>query len=616
VLPVRDLIDEGEWLSLVFEPRRTITLRELLSAGPVSPELLQPLTTALFEGLSAAHQGALLHTQISPEAVWFDTQKRPLLAEFGLARRTAQELRDHWPHDPRYAAPELLSGGPYTPQTDLYALAATLLEAATGTALSPVSARQQGVRLPSWPAGIPPQVAHALESCLQLDPAVRAVSAAEVLEELRRAQPTQAILSQQEPPAPPPSVPSPPAAPQSPDPGPTQSRAGFPWWIPLVIGLVVLGGYKLASTPRSSTVTAVSESTSENDVSAPTETPEEVQVPVAEQSQTEEQPPEPEPSPPAEPVPTDPEPPAAIIPPPEATPVEALPPSEDPITDDEVVTFVDDYLAAGSGHDLTAAINHYADRVTYFDQGLQAKAALRKDKAGYFKRWPERSYQRVSEVQTLSEGANTRQVRFNYSYDLTRPGKQLTGQAYTDLGLIKTGGQLFITSETGKIFKELQHSVTTELPTEPSADTVAESSETRQGAPKFLNWTFGGCVDDAGGTEQAYLTPGQIQHCAVVIETIPNGTSPIRAVFNYELEYEEDGTTQKFPIDAPDVWPSQTAGVLATDFLQDGSTLIFTLPLTVRERSDRSYTQINAIGTVTFDNGSEKNVYVKIPIYR
>ncbi|QIP32584.1 protein kinase domain-containing protein [Deinococcus radiodurans] len=116
VLPVRDLIDEGEWLSLVFEPRRTITLRELLSAGPVSPELLQPLTTALFEGLSAAHQGALLHTQISPEAVWFDTQKRPLLAEFGLARRTAQELRDHWPHDPRYAAPELLSGALIPPR--------------------------------------------------------------------------------------------------------------------------------------------------------------------------------------------------------------------------------------------------------------------------------------------------------------------------------------------------------------------------------------------------------------------------------------------------------------------------------------------------------------------
>ncbi|MFD2608824.1 serine/threonine protein kinase [Deinococcus taklimakanensis] len=710
LLPVRDLIGEsagaGETLGLVFEPRRASTLRERLADGPLRTSLLQTLTVALFEGLSAAHRGALLHTQLSPEAVWFDEQQRPLLAEFGLGRRTAQELREDWPPDPRYAAPELLAGGPYTPQTDLYALAATLLEAVTGTALPPATARQQGVRLPAWPTGVPTGAAHALEACLCLDPAARAVSAAEVLEMLRRApvEPVGGTPVSQSAEAAVAPLAGPVDVPAQPTPMPptvAAHRSGFPWWTLAVIGVAALGVYKLEFEPRHSASTVVTESTTaasasdaaaEQAATAAAPEPRGGEETFAEscagchgafgeggvgpalseardwtseqflRAVREGQAPDRELAPmmprfsatqlsdveaqnvhtflssllpdttpiPSE-TPSEPEVaavPAAPPPPPEATPVEALPPSEDPITDEEVASFVDGYLAAGSGDDLASAMVLYADRVDYFDRGVQARDVLQKDKAGYFKRWPQRAYRRVSDIQTLSEGANDRLVRFNYSYDLTRPGKQLTGQAYTDLRLIKTGGKLFITSENGKIFKELQHSVTTEVPAPTeSANTLSEtpdfstasedraaSADSRQGAPKFLSWSFGGCVDDVSGVSGATLSLGRLQHCALVIETLPNGAVPAQAVFNYELEYNEAGEVRKFAINAPDVWPSQTSGPLETTFRQEGVTLIFTVPLTVRERLDRTYTQINTIGKVTFDNGSEKNIYVRIPI--
>lgn len=94
-----------------------------------------------------------------------------------------------------------------------------------------------------------------------------------------------------------------------------------------------------------------------------------------------------------------------------------------------------------------------------------------------------------------------------------------------------------------------------------------------------------------------------------------NGISFICVVFNYELEYEEDGMMQKFFIDVLDVWLLQIVGVLVIDFFQDGSILIFILLFIVWECFDCLYMQINVIGIVIFDNGSEKNVYVKIFIY-
>lgn len=131
-------------------------------------------------------------------------------------------------------------------------------------------------------------------------------------------------------------------------------------------------------------------------------------------------------------------------------------------------------------------------------------------------------------------------------------------------------------------------------------------------APKFTRWYFTTCRDAASGINRTGLVAGRAHLCDLVIETIPNGARPVSALFNYELEYREGGRSGKLMLDTTDRWPS--SGSAVTRFRQNGSQLIFTLPLNVRARPDRVYTSINVTGTVFFDNGSNKKVYEPLPV--
>ncbi|MFC6592695.1 hypothetical protein ACFP81_12295 [Deinococcus lacus] len=131
------------------------------------------------------------------------------------------------------------------------------------------------------------------------------------------------------------------------------------------------------------------------------------------------------------------------------------------------------------------------------------------------------------------------------------------------------------------------------------------------GAPKFTRWFFTTCTDTASGAVRSQLRAGQTHRCQLVIETVPNGAQPVRAEFSYELEYQEGGRTQKLTLETRDVWNGQGGPVL---FRQDGSSLIFNLPLNVRSRAERRYTSLNVTADVTFSNGSSKRVYEKLPV--
>ncbi len=308
----------------------------------------------------------------------------------------------------------------------------------------------------------------------------------------------------------------------------------------------------------------------------------------------------------------------------DTTPTSTAPTSTGP-TDAEVQNFVEQYLTAEMQTDPVASMQMYADQVDYFDRGTQPKAVIEQDKRAYFRRWPTHRYSLASAPQTISSNGNTREVRFDYTYELAGPTKKLSGKAYSVLKLVKIGGQLYITSEQGKIYPDQQTSVTvpattptstTPAPTNPPAklpsDPPSTSTASSKGAPTFSKWYFTTCQDAQTGDVNAALQLGRLQQCQLNIETVPNGARPVNATFTYELEYQEGGATQKFAIDAPDQWPS--TGEPATTFREQGDSLIFTLPLTVKDRPDRRYTSINATGEITFDNGSRKKVYEKLPI--
>ena len=131
-------------------------------------------------------------------------------------------------------------------------------------------------------------------------------------------------------------------------------------------------------------------------------------------------------------------------------------------------------------------------------------------------------------------------------------------------------------------------------------------------APKFTRWYFTTCRDASSGASRTGLLAGRAHLCDLAIETVPNGAHPVSAVFRYELEYREGNRTGKLMLDGEDHWPS--AGGPVTKYRQEGSRLIFTLPLNVRVRPNRVYTSINVTGTINFDNGSSKRVYEPLPV--
>lgn len=122
------------------------------------------------------------------------------------------------------------------------------------------------------------------------------------------------------------------------------------------------------------------------------------------------------------------------------------------LKDAEVALFVDAYLGAGEQNLLASTLDLYAETVDYYDHGLVGKDFLYQDKQSYMSRWPVRRYRRTSEIATLASTSTKRTVRFDYSYQVSRPGKQLSGKAYVILGLEKFGNRIRIVQEKGEIY--------------------------------------------------------------------------------------------------------------------------------------------------------------------
>jgi len=116
------------------------SLRALMKKG-LAPDAVLPLYSQLLNGVEAAHLLGVIHRDIKPENVLYDTsQQRIVIADFGIARFTAEEL--HTAVETRdttrlanfqYAAPEQrVRGREVDHRADIYALGLILNEAYTG----------------------------------------------------------------------------------------------------------------------------------------------------------------------------------------------------------------------------------------------------------------------------------------------------------------------------------------------------------------------------------------------------------------------------------------------------------------------------------------------------
>jgi len=131
---------DGE-LYIVSELVRGRTLREELGDGPLPPEQLVPVLTAIATALAAAHERGIVHRDLKPENIIRRVDGQIKVLDFGLAQ---SQPRRNAPAStrltevgsalgtPGYMAPEQLSGAEVDARADVFAFGVLAWELATG----------------------------------------------------------------------------------------------------------------------------------------------------------------------------------------------------------------------------------------------------------------------------------------------------------------------------------------------------------------------------------------------------------------------------------------------------------------------------------------------------
>ncbi|MDX1519740.1 MAG: HDOD domain-containing protein, partial [Gammaproteobacteria bacterium] len=137
VIPIFE-VDQYRFIPfLVFEYVDGMTLKEhLREHGRLDEKAALRLMAGIADGLRCAHEQGIVHLDLSPNNIMIDTQQRPRIMDFGLARVIANIDKDDYQKKlagtPRYMSPEHLSGEALVPASDIFSLGALFYEMLTG----------------------------------------------------------------------------------------------------------------------------------------------------------------------------------------------------------------------------------------------------------------------------------------------------------------------------------------------------------------------------------------------------------------------------------------------------------------------------------------------------
>lgn len=169
----------------VMEYVEGATLADRIAKGRLPPVEVIRVGRDVLRAVSAAHALGIIHRDIKPSNI-FLTAHGALLGDFGISKRDTEDSDITFPGavlgTPGYMAPEQIAGAEATPTTDLYAVAMSLYEAATGRRWE----HPAHVRDADW-RGVPARIARVLQRGLELERERRWPTAAAFRTALRRA---------------------------------------------------------------------------------------------------------------------------------------------------------------------------------------------------------------------------------------------------------------------------------------------------------------------------------------------------------------------------------------------------------------------------------------------
>jgi hypothetical protein len=197
------IFDVGEWEGrpfIVMEYMPGGTLADRAREGPVAPETALTWLAQVAEALDAAHELGIVHRDVKPANLLFDTRGDLAVGDFGIARAAEDTLgmtaAGTVLGTAGYLAPEQALGQPATAASDRYALGVVAYELLTGgrpfERSSTTAEAAAHIHEPVPPAsqrgvGLPPAVDRVFDRALAKDPSDRYGSGAELVEALRSA---------------------------------------------------------------------------------------------------------------------------------------------------------------------------------------------------------------------------------------------------------------------------------------------------------------------------------------------------------------------------------------------------------------------------------------------
>ena len=203
VAGIYDVIEQGGEILLIMEYVQGTPLRSKLHSAFRIDEFFE-LAIQVLEGLNAAHEKGILHSDIKPENIMLTPTGNAKILDFGVARRfslggneavTVETVTGNISGTPAYMAPEILLQLPYDGRADLFSMGLVCYEmlggrqpfktaSIAGTVASVLHTDPPS--LDELNPRISPGVSAIVRTMLEKNPAQRYASARDVLIDLRR----------------------------------------------------------------------------------------------------------------------------------------------------------------------------------------------------------------------------------------------------------------------------------------------------------------------------------------------------------------------------------------------------------------------------------------------